>query len=36
LLANLPAITSDLESGAVVIIEPSRIRVRTLPIQRES
>jgi predicted nuclease of predicted toxin-antitoxin system len=34
-LANLPAITHDLENGAVVIIEPSRVRVRSLPIQRQ-
>lgn len=36
LLGNLPAVARDLESGAVVIIEPSRIRVRPLPLSRES
>ncbi|WP_165223545.1 DUF5615 family PIN-like protein [Aquisphaera insulae] len=34
LLANLPAITADLDGGAVAIIEPSRIRLRPLPFQR--
>jgi len=32
LLANLPAIQQDLESGAVVVVEPDRIRVRRLPL----
>jgi predicted nuclease of predicted toxin-antitoxin system len=32
LLANLPAIAQDLEGGAVVVIEPDRIRVRALPL----
>jgi predicted nuclease of predicted toxin-antitoxin system len=32
LLANLPAIENDLASGSVVIFEPNRIRIRTLPI----
>ncbi|MEX0716994.1 MAG: DUF5615 family PIN-like protein [Planctomycetaceae bacterium] len=32
LLANLPNIEQDLQDGAVVVIEPSRVRVRTLPI----
>ena len=32
LLANLPSISVDLENGAIVIIEPTRIRIRSLPI----
>lgn len=32
ILANLPNVLSDLEGGAVVIIEPTRLRVRKLPI----
>lgn len=32
LLSNLGAIEGDLDSGAVVVIEPSRIRVRSLPL----
>lgn len=32
LLANLPSFDSDLLSGAIVIIEPGRIRIRALPI----
>jgi predicted nuclease of predicted toxin-antitoxin system len=32
LLANLPAIEPDLVHGAIVVIEPGRIRVRLLPI----
>jgi predicted nuclease of predicted toxin-antitoxin system len=32
LLANLPSISIDLENGAIVIIEPTRIRIRSLPI----
>jgi predicted nuclease of predicted toxin-antitoxin system len=32
LLANLPAIENDLASGSVVVVEPDRIRIRTLPI----
>jgi predicted nuclease of predicted toxin-antitoxin system len=35
LLANLPAISGDLEQGAAVVIEDARIRVRRLPIGRE-
>jgi len=31
LLANLPAIANALESGAVVVIERARIRIRRLP-----
>lgn len=32
LLANLPAVEEDLAAGAVVVIEPGRVRVRSLPI----
>lgn len=32
LLANLPNIEEDLKRGAVVVIEPGRLRVRSLPI----
>lgn len=32
LLANLEAVEADLASGALVIIEPARIRVRALPL----
>jgi predicted nuclease of predicted toxin-antitoxin system len=32
LLANLPAAVDDLEAGAIVVLEPTRIRVRALPI----
>ena len=32
LLANLPRVEADLLTGAIVIIEPSRLRVRSLPI----
>lgn len=31
--ANLPAVAAELDIGAVVIIEPTRIRVRRLPIR---
>jgi predicted nuclease of predicted toxin-antitoxin system len=33
LLSNLPAIADSLIAGSVVTFEPSRIRVRPLPIQ---
>ncbi len=32
LLANLPAIEQELTEGAVVVIEPTRLRIRKLPI----
>lgn len=32
LLANLPPLADTLESGAIVTIEPSRVRVRSLPL----
>lgn len=34
ILANLDNITEHLASGAVVVIEPSRVRIRVLPIGR--
>jgi hypothetical protein len=32
LLANLPRLYDDLEQGAIVVIERSRLRVRHLPV----
>jgi len=32
LLANLPGVQADLLRGAMVIVEPSRLRIRYLPI----
>ena len=32
LLSNLETIKADLASGSIVVIEPSRIRVRSLPL----
>jgi predicted nuclease of predicted toxin-antitoxin system len=34
LVANLPGVSGDLEGGAIVIIEPTRLRVRSLPINQ--
>lgn len=36
ILANLANIQDDLDDGAVVVIEPTRIRVRSLPISGKS
>lgn len=36
LAANLPALTETLDEGAIVVIEDDRIRIRRLPIQRQS
>jgi len=35
ILANLPNISDALEAGAVVVIEPQRVRVRALPIKKQ-
>ncbi len=32
LVANLPAVTEDLDRGAIVTISPGRVRVRDLPV----
>jgi predicted nuclease of predicted toxin-antitoxin system len=32
LLANLPSIEEHLQNGAIVVIEPGRLRIRSLPI----
>lgn len=32
LLANLPAFDRDLSEGAIVVLEPGRVRVRKLPV----
>jgi len=32
LLTQLPAVAHDLESGAIVVIEEARVRVRSLPV----
>lgn len=34
LIANLPAVLGDLESGAIVSLSPTRMAVRQLPITR--
>lgn len=35
LFANLQAITESLETGSIVILEDRRIRIRSLPLERE-
>lgn len=35
LLSNIATVEADLASGAVVVIEPGRIRVRKLPMDRQ-
>jgi predicted nuclease of predicted toxin-antitoxin system len=35
ILANLPAIEADLLAGAIVVVEPGRLRIRSLPISGE-
>jgi hypothetical protein len=30
--ANLPKLLSALENGSIVVIQPDRIRIRTLPL----
>src|SRR5215475_14192619 len=32
LIANLPIVQTDLDQGAIVVIEPGRMRIRALPI----
>jgi predicted nuclease of predicted toxin-antitoxin system len=32
LLANLAAVENDLDDGSIVVVEPGRVRVRTLPL----
>jgi predicted nuclease of predicted toxin-antitoxin system len=32
ILANLPAIEAELIAGAIVVVEPGRVRIRSLPI----
>jgi predicted nuclease of predicted toxin-antitoxin system len=32
LLTQLPAVSGDLEAGAVVVIEEARVRIRSLPV----
>jgi len=32
LIANLPAVESDLIAGGIVVLEPDRVRVRRLPL----
>ena len=36
LLANLSGIEEDLKKGAIVVIEPGRLRIRSLPIMPTS
>jgi predicted nuclease of predicted toxin-antitoxin system len=35
ILANLPQVQSDLDAGAIVVIEANRVRVRRLPLTSE-
>ncbi len=32
LIANLPRVAADLKAGAIVVLEPTRLRIRSLPI----
>lgn len=36
LLANLPTVEQDLAAGAIVVLEPERVRIRKLPIDERN